>query len=119
MVDHENVISCPHLGASTREAQSRCGEEIAVQFVDMVKGKSLMGVVSICRWVGLVVREGSGSLGDGNGDSRDQPRCGALGAEDQGFPLGQPLGGVAGAGLPLIPIALAWHWGAQLCPDRL
>uniref|UniRef100_A0A2K6RLW7 D-3-phosphoglycerate dehydrogenase n=1 Tax=Rhinopithecus roxellana TaxID=61622 RepID=A0A2K6RLW7_RHIRO len=37
---------CPHLGASTKEAQSRCGEEIAVQFVDMVKGKSLMGVVN-------------------------------------------------------------------------
>uniref|UniRef100_A0A2K6SEC4 D-3-phosphoglycerate dehydrogenase n=1 Tax=Saimiri boliviensis boliviensis TaxID=39432 RepID=A0A2K6SEC4_SAIBB len=46
LVDHENVISCPHLGASTREAQSRCGEEIAVQFVDMVKGKSLAGVVT-------------------------------------------------------------------------
>uniref|UniRef100_A0A2I3HMR9 D-3-phosphoglycerate dehydrogenase n=1 Tax=Nomascus leucogenys TaxID=61853 RepID=A0A2I3HMR9_NOMLE len=46
LVDHENVISCPHLGASTKEAQSRCGEEIAVQFVDMVKGKSLMGVVT-------------------------------------------------------------------------
>ncbi|XP_059995198.1 D-3-phosphoglycerate dehydrogenase isoform X3 [Lagenorhynchus albirostris] len=46
LVDHENVISCPHLGASTKEAQSRCGEEIAVQFVDMVKGKSLAGVVT-------------------------------------------------------------------------
>ncbi|XP_049735909.1 D-3-phosphoglycerate dehydrogenase [Elephas maximus indicus] len=46
LVDHENVISCPHLGASTIEAQSRCGEEIAVQFVDMVKGKSLAGVVN-------------------------------------------------------------------------
>ncbi|XP_006919752.1 D-3-phosphoglycerate dehydrogenase [Pteropus alecto] len=46
LVDHENVISCPHLGASTKEAQSRCGEEIAVQFVDMMKGKSLAGVVN-------------------------------------------------------------------------
>uniref|UniRef100_A0A8C0HT46 D-3-phosphoglycerate dehydrogenase n=1 Tax=Balaenoptera musculus TaxID=9771 RepID=A0A8C0HT46_BALMU len=46
LVDHENVISCPHLGASTKEAQSRCGEEIAIQFVDMVKGKSLAGVVT-------------------------------------------------------------------------
>ena len=46
LVDHENVISCPHLGASTKEAQSRCGEEITVQFVDMVKGKSLTGVVN-------------------------------------------------------------------------
>lgn len=49
-MDHENVISCPHLGASTKEAQSRCGEEIAIQFVDMVKGKSLAGVVSITMW---------------------------------------------------------------------
>lgn len=49
-MDHENVISCPHLGASTKEAQSRCGEEIAIQFVDMVKGKSLTGVVSISAW---------------------------------------------------------------------
>ncbi|KAG8517588.1 D-3-phosphoglycerate dehydrogenase, partial [Galemys pyrenaicus] len=46
LVDHENVISCPHLGASTREAQSRCGEEIARQFVDMVKGQALAGVVN-------------------------------------------------------------------------
>ncbi|XP_003793857.1 D-3-phosphoglycerate dehydrogenase [Otolemur garnettii] len=46
LVDHENVISCPHLGASTKEAQSRCGEEIAIQFVDMVKGRSLAGVVN-------------------------------------------------------------------------
>lgn len=46
LVDHENVISCPHLGASTKEAQSRCGEEIAMQFVDVAKGKSLMGVVN-------------------------------------------------------------------------
>ncbi|XP_058394905.1 D-3-phosphoglycerate dehydrogenase [Diceros bicornis minor] len=64
LVDHENVISCPHLGASTKEAQSRCGEEIAVQFVDMVKGKSVAGVVNaqaltsafsphIKPWIGL------------------------------------------------------------------
>ena len=45
-MEHENVISCPHLGTSTREAQSFCGEEITIQFVDMVKGKSLMGVVN-------------------------------------------------------------------------
>ncbi|KAK2111856.1 hypothetical protein P7K49_011602 [Saguinus oedipus] len=46
LLDHENVISCPHLGASTKEVQSRCGEEIAVPFMDMVKGKSLTGVVN-------------------------------------------------------------------------
>lgn len=46
LVNHPNVISCPHLGASTREAQSRCGKEIAVQIVDMATGKGLTGVVS-------------------------------------------------------------------------
>jgi D-3-phosphoglycerate dehydrogenase len=46
LVDHENVISCPHLGASTKEAQSLCGEEITVQFVVKVKGKSLTGVMN-------------------------------------------------------------------------
>ncbi|XP_072500627.1 D-3-phosphoglycerate dehydrogenase isoform X2 [Notamacropus eugenii] len=71
LVNHEKVISCPHLGASTKEAQSRCGEEIAVQFVDMVKGKSLSGVVnaqalttafspSTKPWIGLA--EGLGAL---------------------------------------------------------
>ncbi|XP_044221298.1 D-3-phosphoglycerate dehydrogenase [Thunnus albacares] len=46
LVDHPNVISCPHLGASTKEAQARCGEDIALQIVDMVKGKNLVGGVN-------------------------------------------------------------------------
>uniref|UniRef100_A0A8C9WRU5 phosphoglycerate dehydrogenase n=1 Tax=Scleropages formosus TaxID=113540 RepID=A0A8C9WRU5_SCLFO len=46
LVDHFNVISCPHLGASTREAQARCGQEIALQIVDMLKGRELVGAVS-------------------------------------------------------------------------
>lgn len=46
LVEHPNVISCPHLGASTKEAQARCGEDIALQIVDMVKGKNLVGAVS-------------------------------------------------------------------------
>ncbi|XP_031153860.1 D-3-phosphoglycerate dehydrogenase [Sander lucioperca] len=46
LVDHPNVISCPHLGASTKEAQARCGEDIALQIVDMVKGKKLVGAVN-------------------------------------------------------------------------
>ncbi|KAM3862092.1 D-3-phosphoglycerate dehydrogenase [Diretmus argenteus] len=46
LVDHPNVISCPHLGASTKEAQARCGQDIALQIVDMVKGKSLFGAVN-------------------------------------------------------------------------
>ncbi|KAF6293440.1 phosphoglycerate dehydrogenase [Rhinolophus ferrumequinum] len=62
LVDHENVISCPHLGASTREAQSRCGEEIAVQFVDMVKGKSLVGVVTTSHHLAV---PGEQAYGDG------------------------------------------------------
>ncbi|XP_067843612.1 D-3-phosphoglycerate dehydrogenase [Heptranchias perlo] len=46
LVKHPNVISCPHLGASTHEAQGRCGKDIATQIVDMVKGRSLVGVVN-------------------------------------------------------------------------
>nr|KAF6392600.1 hypothetical protein mPipKuh1_007789 [Pipistrellus kuhlii] len=46
LVDHKKVISCPHLGANTKEAQSYCGEEITVQFVDMVKGRALAEVVN-------------------------------------------------------------------------
>ncbi|XP_068185240.1 D-3-phosphoglycerate dehydrogenase [Antennarius striatus] len=46
LVNHPNVISCPHLGASTKEAQARCGEDIALQMVDMVKGKKLIGAVN-------------------------------------------------------------------------
>ncbi|KAM7407470.1 hypothetical protein PAMA_003276 [Pampus argenteus] len=46
LVEHPNTISCPHLGASTKEAQARCGEDIALQIVDMVKGKNLVGAVN-------------------------------------------------------------------------
>lgn len=40
------VVATPHLGASTVEAQKRVAVEIAEQFVDVVKGKSLFGAVS-------------------------------------------------------------------------
>ncbi|XP_020372538.1 D-3-phosphoglycerate dehydrogenase [Rhincodon typus] len=46
LVKHPNVVSCPHLGASTHEAQRRCGKDIATQIVDMVTGKSLVGVIN-------------------------------------------------------------------------
>uniref|UniRef100_A0A8D0ETW3 D-3-phosphoglycerate dehydrogenase n=1 Tax=Strix occidentalis caurina TaxID=311401 RepID=A0A8D0ETW3_STROC len=46
LVNHPNVICCPHLGASTQEAQSRCGKEIAMQIVDMATGKGLAGTVN-------------------------------------------------------------------------
>ncbi|XP_034042329.1 D-3-phosphoglycerate dehydrogenase [Thalassophryne amazonica] len=46
LVDHPNVVSCPHLGASTKEAQVRCGQDIALQIVDVVKGKGLAGAVN-------------------------------------------------------------------------
>lgn len=60
LVEHPNVVSCPHLGASTKEAQARCGEDIALQMVDMVKGRKLIGAVSLskhtsdnCQAIGL------------------------------------------------------------------
>uniref|UniRef100_UPI0037E83087 D-3-phosphoglycerate dehydrogenase n=1 Tax=Semicossyphus pulcher TaxID=241346 RepID=UPI0037E83087 len=46
LIEHPNVISLPHLGASTKEAQARCGEDIALQIVDMVNGKKLVGAVN-------------------------------------------------------------------------
>ncbi|XP_076026144.1 D-3-phosphoglycerate dehydrogenase [Genypterus blacodes] len=46
LVNHPNVISCPHQGASTKEAQVRCAQDIALQMVDMVKGKNLVGTVN-------------------------------------------------------------------------
>uniref|UniRef100_A0A8C2DPB3 Phosphoglycerate dehydrogenase n=1 Tax=Cyprinus carpio TaxID=7962 RepID=A0A8C2DPB3_CYPCA len=46
LVNHPNVICCPHLGASTKEAQARCGKEIALQIVDMATGKALVGAVN-------------------------------------------------------------------------
>ncbi|CAN2391107.1 phosphoglycerate dehydrogenase activity [Pristimantis euphronides] len=46
LTDHPLVISLPHLGASTHEAQNRCGEEIALQIVDLVKGRALVGAVN-------------------------------------------------------------------------
>ncbi|XP_048354837.1 D-3-phosphoglycerate dehydrogenase [Sphaerodactylus townsendi] len=46
LVNHPNVISCPHLGASTKEAQNRCGKEIAEQIVDLAQGRALVGAVN-------------------------------------------------------------------------
>ncbi|XP_077977975.1 D-3-phosphoglycerate dehydrogenase-like [Glandiceps talaboti] len=46
LIDHPNLIATPHLGASTTEAQLRVAEEIAEQFVDLVKGKRLEGGVN-------------------------------------------------------------------------
>uniref|UniRef100_UPI00398F2AB1 D-3-phosphoglycerate dehydrogenase n=1 Tax=Pristiophorus japonicus TaxID=55135 RepID=UPI00398F2AB1 len=46
LVNHPNVVSCPHLGASTHEAQGRCGKDVATQIVDMVMGRSLVGVIN-------------------------------------------------------------------------
>ena len=41
------MIPTPHLGANTTEAQKRVAVEIAEQFVDLVRGKSLFGAVSL------------------------------------------------------------------------
>lgn len=131
-MDHENVISCPHLGASTKEAQSRCGEEIAVQFVDMVKGKSLAGVVSIATW-GRAQRSargvGGGVLSDGSGDSGAEQWCGdqiqpwelqIRGSTGASFwvgwqepPCNEPLSSRPGSReprLPLIHCSLVQRW---------
>jgi len=46
LIAHPNVIACPHLGASTTEAQSRCGREIAQQIVNICNGSDYFGVLN-------------------------------------------------------------------------
>ncbi|KAH3714868.1 hypothetical protein DPMN_057570 [Dreissena polymorpha] len=46
LAQHPKVIATPHLGASTVEAQKRVAVEIAEQFVDLMKGKSLFGAIN-------------------------------------------------------------------------
>lgn len=45
-VEHARVLSTPHLGASTREAQVRVAVEVAEQLVALVNGKSVWGCVN-------------------------------------------------------------------------
>lgn len=46
LVKHANVVAAPHLGASTKEAQSRCGREIAEQIADVCNSTSFFGVLN-------------------------------------------------------------------------
>ncbi len=47
LLAHPKVICTPHLGASTKEAQKNVAKEIAIQFLDMIDGKPVPGVVSL------------------------------------------------------------------------
>lgn len=46
LCDHPKIVTTPHLGASTAEAQVKVAREVAEQFVDAHKGKTLLGVVN-------------------------------------------------------------------------
>jgi D-3-phosphoglycerate dehydrogenase len=46
LLAHPKVICTPHLGASTKEAQKNVAKEIALQFIDMIDGKPVPGVVN-------------------------------------------------------------------------
>ena len=46
LLAHPKVICTPHLGASTKEAQQNVAIEIANQFLDIIDGKPVPGVVS-------------------------------------------------------------------------
>ncbi|OTF73609.1 D-3-phosphoglycerate dehydrogenase-like protein, partial [Euroglyphus maynei] len=43
---HPLVVCTPHLGASTKEAQNNVAKDIARQFLDIMNGKSVPGVVN-------------------------------------------------------------------------
>lgn len=46
LIKHPKVVSTPHLGASTKEAQKNVAKEIALQFLDIIDGKQVAGAVS-------------------------------------------------------------------------
>lgn len=46
LAQHEKVICTPHLGASTNEAQARCGIDAANQIVEFIQGTSFTGAVN-------------------------------------------------------------------------
>lgn len=46
LVQHPKVVATPHLGASTKEAQNNVAKEIALQFLDIIDGKAVPGVVN-------------------------------------------------------------------------
>ncbi|KAI2799099.1 hypothetical protein BLOT_014928 [Blomia tropicalis] len=46
LVQHPKVVCTPHLGASTKEAQDNVAKEIALQFLDLMEGKKVQGIVN-------------------------------------------------------------------------
>lgn len=46
LIDHPNVVSTPHIAASTNEAQERVALDIAEQMADFFEGKGARGVVN-------------------------------------------------------------------------
>lgn len=46
LIQHPKVVCTPHLGASTKEAQNNVAKEIALQFLDIIDGKAVPGVVN-------------------------------------------------------------------------
>ena len=46
LVDHPKVVSTPHLGANTKDAQVRVARDIAVQLSDILEQKDFVGVVN-------------------------------------------------------------------------
>lgn len=46
LLQNSKLLCTPHLGASTKEAQSKVAEEISLQFLDLIEGKSVPGAVN-------------------------------------------------------------------------
>ena len=46
LVEHPKIVTTPHLGASTVEAQIKVAQEVAEQFVDATKNKPSKGVIN-------------------------------------------------------------------------
>ncbi|KAI1299391.1 D-3-phosphoglycerate dehydrogenase [Halotydeus destructor] len=46
LLKHKHLLCTPHLGASTKEAQSKVATEISEQFLELIKGNSVAGAVN-------------------------------------------------------------------------
>lgn len=54
LIKHPNLICTPHLGASSKEAQNRCGLDVANQVVNYVKNNVLEGGVNANKLKGII-----------------------------------------------------------------
>ncbi|CAG0919370.1 unnamed protein product [Notodromas monacha] len=97
LIEHPRLIATPHLGASTAEAQFRVAKDIAEQFIDVAKGRPLVGLVNapslavamtpaMKPWVGLgeAIGKIAAALVQSDGNPPIEINCVLRGSKDPG-----------------------------------